>query len=275
MNRVEEKVTVVMKGSLVRDNKAEVRWRCRLAAPSSNRGAVPVAVDGEVNSVLDHCRALSNVCRRVCLGVAVRLGVKAVTRRSLTPRIVFALLLSGSFSASAYAQSELDLELLMSPAEFKAAGLDKLNASELQRLEAWLAQKGIRSPAMSSQAAEPESNSSAQTSTSPSATLPATAVESAPKQVSEAQFGKEQIRIKPEPDSVPDSITAQIIGEFRGWDGNTIFRLDNGQVWQQRVGGSYRGPRRIDPQVVIEKGRFGYYLSLEGSRRSVGVKRIK
>jgi hypothetical protein len=88
------------------------------------------------------------------------------------------------------------------------------------------------------------------------------------------EFGEEQLA-KPIPAEVPTEINARLIGEFRGWDGKTVFRLDNGQVWRQRVGGSYRSPRLNDPEVQVTKGRYGYYLKIMKSGRSVGVKRIK
>lgn len=31
----------------------------------------------------------------------------------------------------------------------------------------------------------------------------------------------------------PDVIESRIEGEFEGWDGDTIFELENGQIWQQ------------------------------------------
>ncbi|HHT9138744.1 MAG TPA: hypothetical protein ACFYEK_16055 [Candidatus Wunengus sp. YC60] len=33
--------------------------------------------------------------------------------------------------------------------------------------------------------------------------------------------------------SSPDVIESHIEGDFEGWEGETIFKLDNGQIWQQ------------------------------------------
>src|SRR6202044_232769 len=33
--------------------------------------------------------------------------------------------------------------------------------------------------------------------------------------------------------SCAPAIESSISGEFHGWDGETIFKLDNGQIWQQ------------------------------------------
>lgn len=73
----------------------------------------------------------------------------------------------------------------------------------------------------------------------------------------------------------PALISARILGAFEGWDGETRFRLDNGQVWQQRVGGRYRVPARTNPEVEIERSRFGYYLKLVETGRTVGVHRVR
>jgi hypothetical protein len=69
-------------------------------------------------------------------------------------------------------------------------------------------------------------------------------------------------------------IRARIVGEFRGWSGETVFRLDNGQVWQQRLDSRfpYSGDER---EVVIDRNLLGFYrLTHVASGRAVGVKRI-
>lgn len=76
-------------------------------------------------------------------------------------------------------------------------------------------------------------------------------------------------------DETPMLVSARILGEFEGWDGDTRFRLDNGQVWQQRVGGRYRAPMRTNPEVEIEHSRFGHYLKVVETGRMVGVHRIR
>jgi hypothetical protein len=69
-------------------------------------------------------------------------------------------------------------------------------------------------------------------------------------------------------------IRARIVGDFRGWSGETVFRLDNGQVWQQRLDSRfpYSGDER---EVVIDRNLLGFYrLTHVASGRAVGVKRI-
>lgn len=71
-------------------------------------------------------------------------------------------------------------------------------------------------------------------------------------------------------------IKSRITGDFNGWDGDTIFRLQNGQIWQQRLASRYpyRGPE--NPEIRISKNFFGFYkMTLVESGKSVGVKRLR
>ena len=70
-------------------------------------------------------------------------------------------------------------------------------------------------------------------------------------------------------------IAANVKQPFNGWDGNTVFYLDNGQVWRQRLAGKvvYNGE---DTAVEIKQNFLGFYkLHHLASGRSVGVTRIK
>lgn len=70
-------------------------------------------------------------------------------------------------------------------------------------------------------------------------------------------------------------IVARIVPPFEGWDGKTVFRLDNGQVWRQRQSGRYRHEAGRDTEVRIRKNFFGFYvLTVTSSGRSVGVELV-
>ena len=86
-------------------------------------------------------------------------------------------------------------------------------------------------------------------------------------------FGDETI---PNTDSDPEAgqITSRIIGEFKGWNGETVFELENGQVWQQSSNGLLI-VRLTNPKVTIKKARFAYKLSVEGYNSSVSVRKIR
>ncbi len=117
---------------------------------------------------------------------------------------------------------------------------------------------------------------------------PATAVDPAPKPapaqpvtaaapasermvVTEADFGLENKRIA---ESIQHIVT-RYDGDFTGWSGKTLFRLENGQVWKQAQNGrvSYRASR---PEITIKRGALGSFrMAVEGLNRTVRVERIK
>jgi hypothetical protein len=126
------------------------------------------------------------------------------------------------------------IEQLMSPEQFRAAGLDKLTPAERAALDAWLVNyTAVEAPAMlrDNQA------------------------------VQEAEQAHE--------------INTTIRQPFRGWSGETVFYLDNGQVWRQRLSGNlaYYGD---DTKVVIRKNFLGFYkMTHLATGKSVGVSRVK
>lgn len=70
-------------------------------------------------------------------------------------------------------------------------------------------------------------------------------------------------------------VESRIIGDFSGWTGKTVFRLENGQVWRQRLSGRYpyRGP--ANPKVIISKNWAGYFkMTLVEKDKSIGVTQI-
>lgn len=70
-------------------------------------------------------------------------------------------------------------------------------------------------------------------------------------------------------------VKRRIVGPFKGWSGKSVFRLDNGEVWQQRTRSRY-AVSLDNPEVEIKKNLFGFYemIILETGRR-VGVTRLR
>jgi hypothetical protein len=67
-------------------------------------------------------------------------------------------------------------------------------------------------------------------------------------------------------------VVSRIVGDFEGWSGGTVFRLENGQVWEQRLDGRYRYRGEPNPEVRIDRNWLGFYrLTVIESGRSVGV----
>jgi hypothetical protein len=86
-------------------------------------------------------------------------------------------------------------------------------------------------------------------------------------------FGRE--RAEQHERSSPNQIQSRHVGEFTGWEGDTIFRLENGQVWQQIESGRMSW-QASNPMITIRRGFMGsYQLSVEGVNRRVRVKRIQ
>ena len=70
-------------------------------------------------------------------------------------------------------------------------------------------------------------------------------------------------------------VSARLINDFTGWVGKTYFYLDNGQVWQQRLSGTYHYKGEA-PEVIFKKNLIGYWtMTVVPSGMGVGVKRIK
>ena len=77
-------------------------------------------------------------------------------------------------------------------------------------------------------------------------------------------------------DAVADfRMEARIVPPFSGWTGATVFRLDNGQLWRQRIKGRYIHSGD-DTSVVITRNFLGYYvMTLTASGRSIGVEPVR
>lgn len=76
--------------------------------------------------------------------------------------------------------------------------------------------------------------------------------------------------------AVPEfRIEARILAPFSGWTGQTLFRLDNGQVWRQRIKGRYVFDGD-DTRIVITRNLLGFYnLTLVSTGRAVGVEPVR
>jgi hypothetical protein len=69
-------------------------------------------------------------------------------------------------------------------------------------------------------------------------------------------------------------IESQISGEFTGWSGETIFKLINGQIWQQATY-AYTYTYKYRPKVIIFRSGGGYEMQVDGMDSRIRVTRIK
>jgi hypothetical protein len=117
------------------------------------------------------------------------------------------------------------------------------------------------------------------TTNAPTATAPAAAQVPAAREKSTApdSLGAEQLPNAQKPPG-PAPATVQVTSVAYDLRGRGIFRLSNGQVWQE----TERTPEslRLEPDVQyvarIGRGKFGgYRMYVEGQRRMIKIKRVE
>lgn len=130
-----------------------------------------------------------------------------------------------------------NLEERMSQNEMHAAGIDKLSATELKSLNSWLQLHSVGS-------------------------------------LSKAHSA-EDIFYPQDSDKV--KVQDQIEGKFIGWRGHTVFKLKNGQEWQQAESGSgCTNYSTVDAKVTIKPMLLGSWLMyVDNTSCNLRVKRLK
>jgi len=74
--------------------------------------------------------------------------------------------------------------------------------------------------------------------------------------------------------SAPEVIQSRIVGPFTGYTGRTVFTLENGQRWAQSQFDSAYFPKVDSPGVVIVKAGFGYRMYIAGGG-NIRVSKVK
>jgi hypothetical protein len=69
-------------------------------------------------------------------------------------------------------------------------------------------------------------------------------------------------------------VESQIDGDFNGWEGETIVKLMNGQIWQQTEY-HYEYHYAYMPNVLVYPSGEGYKMKVDGTDEAVGVQRLK
>lgn len=75
-------------------------------------------------------------------------------------------------------------------------------------------------------------------------------------------------------EAMPEVIECNIDGEFEGWDGDKIFKLTNGQIWQQDEY-KYSYSYKYRPAVTIVKSGGSYKMMVDGMNDAVRVRLLK
>lgn len=152
-------------------------------------------------------------------------------------------ILAGTAPAVAQ-QAFSSLEEQMTGKEFDAAGLEKLTPEELEALNQWIRSRSL-------------------------ATLDEARATSMPGDT--RGFENQAIENMPR-----TTITSRLVGSFSGWDGETVFELENGMIWEQADNDKFYIRPVENPVVTIEPGAFRTWrLSVEDYGSEVRVERIQ
>jgi hypothetical protein len=163
--------------------------------------------------------------------------------------VILSLMLSAT---PLYAQERFSsVEERMTGKEFIETGLNKLTEAELAALNQWLRNHSVAT--LESAAAQSSVGSAV-----------------APAVVAQDERGFEGA------ETDRSLITSRLVGEFDGWDGETIFELENGMVWKQDETDKFFTRNLVNPMVTVKSGLFNSWrLSVDGYNKSVKVKRIQ
>ncbi len=72
----------------------------------------------------------------------------------------------------------------------------------------------------------------------------------------------------------PVAIESKVDGKFEGWDGETIVKLMNGQIWQQQEY-YYHYHYAYNPKVLIYKSGNSIKMKVDGINKAIRVSRLK
>lgn len=81
---------------------------------------------------------------------------------------------------------------------------------------------------------------------------------------------EQAIAYQQQKDTSANTIESQIDGDFEGFEGETIFKLMNGQIWQQTEYW-YHYHYSFMPKVIIYKSGGGYKMKVDGVDKAIGV----
>jgi len=139
--------------------------------------------------------------------------------------------------SSAQTQPRLRIDQIMTAQEFPEAGLTSLTDAQARALDAWLNRYTAAVIGAALQAHAAPAESPLQSHCSP-------------------------------------AVETTIAGDINGWEGETIFKLDNGQIWEQAEAG-YTYFYAYRPEVTIYQTNSGCRMKVEDQDETVLVRRIK
>ena len=142
------------------------------------------------------------------------------------------------------------LEEQMTGSEYSASGLDKLTPEELAALNNWIRNRSVATLDL------PRSGGT---------------VPSGSDQPDQRGFENKAIA---DMDDAP--VKSRIKGNFSGWDGSTVFVLENGMIWEQDDNDKFYIGEVANPEITIEPGMFkSWRLSVDGFNSECSVTRVQ
>jgi len=170
--------------------------------------------------------------------------------RVFVPAAAILLLLS---CPAVQAEEFSSLEERMTGREFRDSGLHKLTEEELAALNRWIEMRSLAEGEVPDWAGPGLASGDSGTATGAAAA---------------DNRGLE--------DGSSEDIRSRLMGSFSGWDGETVFELENGMVWQQAESGTFSVATMENPEVRIRSGMFGsWQLQVDGYNRRIRVERVR
>jgi biotin carboxyl carrier protein len=196
-------------------------------------------------------------------------------------------LIAGLVWAAAAHGAEGEFSATVRAADFSAAGLAKLTPAELARLDALV--RDYKSGALATvkrEAAAAERAREAAEARAAQATAEARSAQTAaaartakteketgePKKADAGLIAKARALLPAGTTVEYAAVESRIAGNFSGWQGRTVFTLENGQRWQVVNAGEYFSPTVRNPVVRISPASFGgFWMTIEGVNQRVRV----
>ena len=203
----------------------------------------------------------------------LKLPVPSANLRSV--RVVFTqafVLLSLCTATCSIAASTFEsLDKAMTPDERVKSGIDSLTAQQREFLNSWL--KARYGEPAQVEASEPDTAIVRTPATSVTTEADAQAIETEVERRVAAKLAATQTGKDNPKNDMP--LEARLVGDFKGWTGKTVFRLDNGQVWRQRSASTYRH-KGSDMRVRFEQNWMGgWEMEVLSTGKSVLVKKMR
>ena len=205
--------------------------------------------------------------------VGLKLQVPRANLRSI--RVVFTrafVLLSLCTATSSIAAPTFEsLDKAMTADERVKSGIDSLTAQQREFLNSWL--KARYGEPAQVEASESDTAIVRTPATPVNTEADAQAIETEVERrvaakLAATQAGKDSPKGEIE-------FEARLVGDFKGWTGKTVFKLDNGQVWRQRSASTYRY-KGADTRVRFEQNWMGgWEMEVLSTGKSVLVKKLR